>query len=197
MSKRAYGLGTALLLAVLPQISCILCDRDICIIDSGYRWCMSMAGAVGLDQSSLLENITTEGGDPIQGCVCLNAEDNAILDGDEDGMVDPKPLDPNTAYYTLLDGIRLEATKACQERAAAQQVSGDNCYDLAKARMEDLADAQPAMLGKDCELTAGDKEKICGKTSTTEADGGASEPTPAPTETSPTSGPPSPPTSGD
>lgn len=179
-----------------PNLSCILCDRDICIIDSGYRWCMNTAGAYGTNSVNDLENVAVDG-NAVQGCVCLNAEDNAILDGDADGVADPKPLDPNTAYYTLLDSIRLEATKACQERAAEQLLTGDNCYDLAKARMEDLADAQPAMLGKNCELTAGDKEKICGKTSTTEADGGASEPTPAPTETSPTSGPPSPPTSGD
>lgn len=166
MVKRVGWLGTALALAVAPQLSCILCDKDICIVDSGYRWCLNMAGAYGKTGAGILENITTDGTNPVQGCVCLNPADNAVLDGDHDKLVDPKPLDPNTAYYTLLDGIRLAATKVCQERAAAQELADDNCFALAMARMEDVNDAQPAMLAKDCELTAGDQEKLCGKAST-------------------------------
>jgi hypothetical protein len=195
MFNRMY-LPRALVLLLALQPSCILCDKDICIIDSGYRWCLSMAGAYGSNSVGDLENIAVNG-EAIQGCVCLSPDDNAVLDSDHDGVADPKQLDPNTAYYTLLDGIRLEATKACQERAAEQVLTGDNCHALAKSRMEDIADGQPAMLAKDCELTA-DEAKVCGKTSTTEADGGAAGPTPAPTRAPPpTSGPPSPPTSGD
>jgi hypothetical protein len=128
--------GAACPWTVLSQ-GCIICEKCILIEDEGRSWCMSAAGATGVDGQNQIRIISAAEEDPVYqfnvlGCRCLTPVETKIMELGGQTEDDAQNL-KYAAIRDLLTGI---AKYQCADRAAALKLKDPTCAEI-------LAQAQP------------------------------------------------------